>query len=115
MRGREVDREAGQASVELLGSVPLVLAIALALAQVALAGAVATAAGHGAQAGAMAVLQGGDPEAAARAALPGWSRGRVDVAVSGRRVRVRVHPRAILPPLAGALSTTATADAGPAS
>ena len=54
---------------------------------------------------------GGD----ARDAVPGWSRGRVDVRVQDRRVRVRVRPRSFLPALAGLLDATGEADAGPPS
>ena len=103
----------GQATVELVALLPLVLVVALA--------AVALLAGHGAreqaglaaQAGAMALLQGGDPRDAARRALPDGVRGRAAIEVRGRRVTVRVRPR--LPVAAAAAATTAvvTADAGP--
>jgi hypothetical protein len=105
----------GQASVELVGMVPLVAAVVLAAAQFLAAGVTREYAGHAAEAGAVAMLQGGDPVEAARRALPGWSRGAMHVAVSGRAVRVRVRPVGLVPPLAARLESTATADAGPAS
>lgn len=105
--------ERGQASVELVALAPLVVAVVLAAAQVLAAGAARELADHAAEAGAIALLQGGEPKAAARAAVPGWSRGRLAVRVDGRRVRVRLRPRAFLPALAGMLATTAEADAGP--
>jgi hypothetical protein len=111
MTARAVD---GQASVELLGIVPLALLIALAIGQALAAGAARELAGNAAEAGATALLQGGDPTAAARAALPGWSRGRAAVSVSGRRVAVRLRPPTVLPGLAGRLEASATANAGPA-
>ena len=76
-------RVAGQASVELIGVVPLALLIALAIGQLLAAGAARELAGNAAEAGATALLQGGDASSAARAALPGWSRGRASVSVSG--------------------------------
>jgi hypothetical protein len=112
MRAR-VRGERGQASVELVALTPLVVAIVLAAAQVLAAGAARELAGHAAGAGAVALLQGADAEAAAREAVPGWSRGRLRVRVDGRRVRVRLRPRAFVPGLAGLLETTGAADAGP--
>lgn len=108
-------REDGQATVELLGMLPLCVVVALAVAQVLAAGAARGAAQAAAQAGAMALVQGGDPAAAARAAAPDWSRSRLDVRVRGRRVAVRIVPRTVLPGTAGLLTATGDADAGPAS
>src|SRR4029079_9136774 len=79
-------RERGQATVELVGMLPLLFLIALAACQVLLAGLAREAAHQAAQAGAMALLQGGDPAGAARASVPDWSRRRLSVAVSGRTV-----------------------------
>ena len=107
--------ETGQASVELVALAPLVVAVVLAAAQVLAAGAARELADHAAEAGAVALLQGGDPKAAAREAVPGWSRGRLVVRVDGRRVRVRLRPRAFLPALAAMLASTGEADAGPSS
>jgi hypothetical protein len=105
---------AGQASVELVALLPLAALIALAIGQLLAAGAARELAGNAAEAGAAAILQGADPAAAARDALPGWSRERAAVRVAGRRVEVRVRPRALLPALAESLVATASADAGPA-
>jgi hypothetical protein len=103
---------AGQASVELVAVLPLALLVALAIAQLLAAGAARELAGNAAEAGAVALLQGSDPGAAARAALPGWSRERARVHVAGRRVEVRIRPRAVLPLLADRLAAVASADAG---
>ena len=81
--------ERGQASVELLGLLPLLIAVALAAAQ-ALAG-------------------GGDPRAGAREALPGWSRAHARVSVSGGEVRVELRPPTLLRALAGNLEVSASA------
>jgi hypothetical protein len=103
----------GQATVELIGILPLAVLVALAVGQLLAAGAAREFAGHAAQAGATAMLQELDPRDAAREALPGWSAGRVDVSVRDRRVRVRVRPLTLIPGLADDLAATATADAGP--
>jgi hypothetical protein len=105
----------GQASIELLGMVPLCLIVALGAGELLAAGAGRSAASGAAQAAAMALVQGGDPDRAARAAAPGWAGSRVTVRVSGRHVRVRVSPPGLLPGTAGLLATDAEADAGPAS
>jgi hypothetical protein len=104
---------AGQASVELVAMLPLVLLIALAIAQLFAVGAARELAGSAAEAGAAAILQGTDPQAAARAALPGWSRERATVRVAGGRVEVRVRPRTVIPVVAERLEAAAVAEAGP--
>ncbi len=106
-------RESGQASIELVAVAPMLLAVVLAVAQLLAAGAAHELADHAAEAGAIALLQRTDPAAAARDAVPGWSRGRVDVRVQDRRVRVRLRPRAFLPKLAELLEATGVAHAGP--
>jgi|SRR4051794_2213086 hypothetical protein len=103
----------GQATVELVGILPLFVAVALSVGQLLAAGAAHELAGTAAESGAAAILQGLDPEKAATEALPGWSRSRVDVQVAGRGVRVHVRPVSLLPGLAGLLASTATAEAGP--
>jgi hypothetical protein len=110
----DVHDDTGQASVELVALAPVLLAVALAAAQLLAAGAARELADHAAEAGAVALLQGTDPQAAARDAVPGWSRGRVDVRVDGRRVRVRLRPRSLVPAMAGMLEATGVAHAGPA-
>ena len=107
-------RQSGQASIELVALVPLLLLVVLGAAQLLAAGAGRELADHAAEAGAVAVLQGGDAAAAARTAVPGWSSGRLDVAVQRRHVRVRLRPRAFLPALAELLESSGEADAGPA-
>jgi hypothetical protein len=105
--------ERGQATVEVVALLPLVVAAVLAVTALLAAGQARELAGHAATAGAMAMLRGGDPAQAARAAAPGVPAGRMTVRVDGRSVRVRIAPR---PPfgLAGrVLETTAVADAGP--
>jgi hypothetical protein len=106
-----VSRDDGQATVELVAFLPLLLVAALAGAAILAAHTAGEQAGQAAQAGAMALLQGGDPRAAARAALPDGAGARIRVA--GRRVTVRVRPDLPLAALERPLTSTATADAGP--
>ena len=106
-------RSDGQASVELLAAVPIMLAITLAAAQVLAAGLCRELAGEAAGAGAAALLQSRDPQAAARRALPGWSRGQLRVTRRGRELRVAINPPSLVPGLARLLSVEAHADAGP--
>jgi hypothetical protein len=67
-------RERGQASVELVVLLPLIVALAAGVWQLVLMGQTASLAGSAARAGARAAAAGGDPVSAARSALPrGWS------------------------------------------
>lgn len=104
--------ERGQASVELLATVPLVLLVALVVTQVLAVGYASVLAGNAAEAGALALAGGGDPRAAARSALPGWSRARGDVSVKDGEVTVRLQPPALLPALASRLELRAHAAVG---
>jgi hypothetical protein len=103
----------GQASVELVGILPLAVLVALVVGQLLAAGAARELAGNAAEAGAAAILEGTDPKTAARDALPGWSDDRVEVRVAGRVVRVRVRPVPVVPGVADRLTATVAADAGP--
>src|SRR3954454_15612806 len=82
----------GQASVELLGAVPVVLLLGLVLLQLLAVGYSAMLAGNAAEAAALAVAGGGEAVHAARAAVPGWSRAGLRVVVDGGRVEVRMRP-----------------------
>jgi hypothetical protein len=106
------DGEAGQAAVELVALLPLLVAVALGILQALAAGVASELAGHAAQNGAVAIAEGRDGAVAARASLPGWAQPRVQVEVHGTRVRVRVSPPSLLPGIAGRLTATASADAG---
>ena len=106
MRGEE-----GQATVELIALLPLLLIAGFAGAVVLAAHATGEQAGQAAEAGAVALLQGGDPRAAARDALPDHARARI--AVDGRRVTVTLRPHLPLVSLERRLTASATAEAGP--
>jgi hypothetical protein len=106
-------RERGQATVELVGMLPLAALVALAIGQLLAAGAARELAGNAAEAGATAILQGTDPKAAARDAFPGWSDDHVDIEVKDRKVRVVLRPVPVIPGLADRLMARVVADAGP--
>jgi hypothetical protein len=101
----------GQATVELLIFLPLVIVAAFAAAAVVDFEASREHAGEAANAGAMALLQDEDPRAAARDALSHGDSG--SVAVDGRRVTVEIAPPLPLHLLLPRLRARATADAGP--
>jgi hypothetical protein len=102
----------GQATVELVALLPLLLIAALAGAALVAAHGAGEHAGQAAQAGAMALLQGGDPRAAARRALPRATRPRAVIEIHGRRVTVHIRPELPLGTLERPLTGTATATAG---
>lgn len=101
--------ERGQASVELLGVLPLLVAVALAAAQLLAVGYSSVLAGNAAEAGALALAGGGDARAGAREALPGWSRAHASVSVSGGEVTVKLRPPALLRALAERIEVSAVA------
>lgn len=105
--------DSGQASVEAVALMPLLLAVVLAIGQLLAAGVARELAGNAATAGAAALIQGRSSAQAARRALPGWSEGRALVTVTGRQVVVKLRPPGV-PVLAELLEARATADAGPA-
>src|SRR4051812_40566432 len=84
--------ERGQASVELLGALPVVLLLGAVLLQLLALGYSAALAGSAAEAGALAAAGGGDAADAARAAIPDWSRVGMRVDSDGGRVSVRLRP-----------------------
>lgn len=101
--------ERGQSTVEIVAIAPVVFLCCLLGLQALVAGANFVTAGNAAHAGALAGELGRSPRKAARSAAPGWSTSRLDVSVVGRRVRVTVHPREIVPGLGGLLAASAEA------
>jgi hypothetical protein len=104
--------ERGQATVELLGLIPVAVAVGIAVFCVLAAGRARELAAHAAGAGAVALLQNGDPKAAARRAV-GSSAGSMEVSVRGRVVTVEVSPPLPVRRLSPVLAATRSADAGP--
>jgi len=83
--------ERGQASIELVAAVPLVLLVGAIAWQLALAGHVAWLTANAARAGARAEAVGDDPEVAARSGLPRSLEHGLEVErVGGGGVRVSV-------------------------
>jgi hypothetical protein len=105
--------ERGQATVELVAALPVLVAVVLAVVQVLAAGAASESAAAAAEAGAAAIIQDADPRAAARHALGPSTTTRATIAVRDRHVTVSVRPRAVAGPIAELLTATERADAGP--
>lgn len=88
----------GQAAVELVAAVPVLIAATLLVAQFAIAGHALWSAGDAARAGARAAHVGGDAEGAALHALPFWLDGQAEVdAAGGAAVQVQVAAPALIP------------------
>lgn len=105
--------ERGQASVELVASLPALLLAGLVALQLLATGYALTLADGAAEAGALALATGRPAQSAARDALPGWAREDVDVAVAGGRVSVTLRPPSPLTAVADGLAVTTTAVARP--
>jgi hypothetical protein len=99
----------GQATIETIALVPVMLAVGLGLMQLLAVGYASVLAGGAAEAGALALAGGRDPRAAAREALPGWSEARARVGVEGGRVEIHLRPPSPLHVLAERLEVTAAA------
>lgn len=100
--------EGGQAAVELVVIVPLLLALLAVVAQLAVAGYALWSAGDAARAGARAKRVGGDAKAAALSALPGWLEPGAEIDAAGP-VEVRVEAPAVLPGVPAIPLSAATA------
>lgn len=107
-------RESGQATIEALAAIPLLLLTGAVALQLLLTGYATTLADGAAEAGALALAAGRPAAAAAREALPGWAEDDVEVAVRGGEVAVRLHAPSLLPGIRRALVVTSSAFARPA-
>jgi pilus assembly protein CpaE len=90
-------REHGQAGIELLAVMPLLVLLALIGLQALAWARAGVAVQDAADAGARAHARGDTPDAAARTALPAGLRARARVTLDGSTVRVRVVVRPLLP------------------
>ena len=106
--------ERGQATVELIAALPVLLLAGLVALQLLAAGYATTLADGAAEAGALALASGGSAAEAARAALPGWAEDDVSVQVEGGRVSVRLLPPSPFPALSERLAVSSSAAARPA-
>jgi hypothetical protein len=107
-------KEGGQATVEAVAAVSLlVLAGSIAL-QLFVVGYTLTLADGAAEAGALALAAGQPPREAVRESLPGWVEDGIDVTAHGGEVTVRLRPPSPLGALADHLVVASTAFARPA-
>lgn len=104
----------GQAQIELVAGLPLLMLAALVALQLLAVGYSQSLADGAAEAGAIAVADGRDEVQAARSGLPGWASSRVDVDSRAGEVTVELDPPALLPGLSGHISVTSSAFARPA-
>lgn len=107
--------EDGQATVEAVAAILLLLAAGLVCMQLLVAGYALTLADGAAEAGALALAAGRPAKAAVRAALPGWAGDQIETAVRGGEVTVRLRPPSPVPGLSDRLALTSVAFARPAS
>lgn len=107
-------RDAGQATIEALAAIPvLLLAGALAL-QLFLCGYALTLADGSAEAGALALAAGRPAKRAVEDSLPRWAATRTDIAVHGGEVTVRLRPPSLWNAVANRLAVTSKSFARPA-
>jgi hypothetical protein len=104
----------GQASIELVATLPALLLAALVALQLLVAGYAMTLADGAAEAGALALASGGSAAEAAREAVPGWAEDNIAVNVRGGTVTVRLLPPSPLHSLADRLAVSSSASARPA-
>lgn len=107
-------RESGQATIELLAGIPVLLLAGLLALQLLLAGYALTLADGAAEAGALALAAGRPAKRGAQEALPGWADDDVQVSVRGGEVVVRLRPPSPILALAERLAVTSTAFVRPA-
>jgi hypothetical protein len=108
-----MDREGGQASVELVAALPAVALAGLISLQILAVGYSLTVADGAAEAGALALASGAPAASASRGALPGWAEEDVEVTVRGGEVTVRLRPPSPLGAIGELLTVTSTAAARP--
>ena len=107
-----MNRESGQAGVELLGALPAMLLLGLVVFQLLAVGYSASLAGTAAEAGALAVAGGGDAVSGARGSVPGWARVAMRVRVDGDAVHVTMRPPSPLHALGRDLEVSGSAAVG---
>jgi hypothetical protein len=100
----------GQATLETIALVPLLLIVGVGLMQLLAVGYASVLAGSAAEAGALALAGGTEPKAAALRSLPGWSKAHARVEVEGGRVEIRLRPPSLLRALEERLEVGAAAE-----
>jgi TadE-like protein len=110
---RLLNQAAGQATVELIALLPLLVTLTLGLFTFLAADRAHEQAAEAAQAGARALLNDRDPKEAACTTLGRSPSCRHGVSVSGRAVTVTMRPKGPFPRLNRSLQAVETAKAGP--
>jgi hypothetical protein len=106
--------EQGQATVELLAAIPLLLVAGAIALQLLLAGYALSLADGAAEAGALALAAGRPARRAAEGALPEWAEDKAEITVRGGEVTVRLAPPSLLAAMAERLVVTSNSFARPA-
>lgn len=101
-------RERGQATVELLAAIPLLVAAGVVALQLLLIGYALTLADGAAEAGALALAAGRPAKDAAEKSLPAWAAHGAEVAVRGGEVTVRLVPPSLLAAVGERLAVTSS-------
>lgn len=104
----------GQATVEALAAIPLLLLAGSVALQLLLAGYALTLADGAAEAGALALAAGEPAKHAVEESLPAWAESRAEVAVRGGEVTVRLRPPALFAAVGDGLAVTSHGYARPA-
>jgi hypothetical protein len=99
----------GQASLELVAGLPLLVLAGLVCLQLLATGYTATLADGAVEAGAIALASDRSVRPAVHDAMPGWAAERVEVEREGGRVSVRLQPPSPLAVLERALEVSSSA------
>ncbi len=111
---RWLSESKGQATVELLAALPLLVLAGSVALQLLLAGYALTLADGAAEAGALALAAGRSARSAAEDSLPEWAERRAEVVVRGGEVTVRLRPPSPLSAVGDRLTVTSSSYARPA-
>ena len=106
--------ERGQATVELLAAIPLLLIAGTIALQLLLTGYALTLADGAAEAGGLALAGGRPAKRAAEESLPSWAEDRAEITVHGGEVTVRLAPPSLLAAVGDRLAMTGSSFARPA-
>jgi len=106
-------REGGQATVEAVAAISLLLLAGSIALQLLVAGYVLTLADGAAEAGALALAAGRPAKVAVREALPSWARDDAEISVRGGEVTLRLEPPSLFPAIGEALAVDSSAFARP--
>jgi hypothetical protein len=106
-------RESGQATVEAVAAVSLLVLVGAIILQLLVAGYALTLADGAVEAGALALAAGRPAKEAVREALPGWAKDDTEISVRGGEVALRLTPPSLFPLIGDALTVDSSAFARP--